>query len=245
MLGSRSKVYMIVYVFICLLGGEVVMEEYLSPRDVCRMLGVSYITLWRWMRDGRIRVVKSPSGRYLIPRSEIERLRGEEERRERVRAVIYARVSSGKQKEQGDLDRQVDLLKKYADERGYVIVDIITDVGSGLKEERRGLKKLMRMVTEGRVDAVLITYRDRLTRFGYKYLQLFFEKHGVRIEEVLREEKEPLEELIEDFLATIVSFAGKIYGKRSHKVKKLVEYNKKFLRETLPIDIEGILKKER
>ncbi len=82
------------------------------------------------------------------------------------------------------------------------------------------------MITDGRVDVVLISYRDRLTRFGYKYLEFFFEKHGVRIEEVLHEEKEPLEELIEDFLSIIVSFAGKIYGKRSHKVKKLVEHNK-------------------
>ena len=221
------------------------MKEFLSPRDVCRILGISYITLWRWIRKGRINVIRSPSGRYLIPRSEIERLKGEEERIERIRAVIYARVSSSKQKEQGGLDRQVELLRKYANKQGYIIVDIITDVGSGLKEERRGLKKLLRMVANGRVDVVLITYRDRLTRFGYKYLKFFFEKHGVKIEEVLHEEKEPLEELVEDFLTIIVSFAGKIYGKRSHKVKKLVEHNKRFLQETLPINIEKLLEKKR
>ncbi len=221
------------------------MEEFLSPRDVCRILGVSYIKLWRWIQEGRIKVVRSPSGRYLIPRNEIERLKGEEEKIGRVRAVIYARVSSSKQKEQGDLDRQVELLKKYANEQGYIIVDTITDVGSGLKEERRGLKKLLKMVVDRRVDVVLITYRDRLTRFGYKYLQFFFEKHGARIEEVLHDEKEPLEELIEDFLSIIVSFAGKIYGKRSHKVKKLVEHNKRFLQETLPISIEKLLEKKQ
>ncbi len=102
----------------------------------------------------------------------------------------------------------------------------------------------MKMVTDGRVDVVLISYRDRLTRFGYKYLEFFFEKHGVRIEEVLHEEKEPLEELIEDFLKIIASFAGKIYGKRSHKVKKLIEHNKRFLQETLPIDIEKLIEEE-
>ena len=223
----------------------VVVEEFLSPRDVCRMLNVSYITLWRWIKEGRIKVVRSPSGRYLIPRSEIERLKGEEKQIEENRAVIYARVSSGKQKEQGDLDRQVELLKKYADEKGYIVVDVITDVGSGLKEERRGLKKLLKMVVDGKVDVVLITYRDRLTRFGFKYLHFFFEKHGVRIEEVLHEEKEPLEELIEDFLSIIVSFAGKIYGRRSHKVKKLVEYNKRFLQETLPVDIGELPEKKQ
>ncbi len=221
------------------------MEEFLSPRDACRVLGVSYITLWRWIREGRIRVIRSPSGRYLIPRSEIERLKGEERLTEKVRAVIYARVSSNKQKEQGDLDRQVELLRKYANENGYVIVDIIADVGSGLKEERKGLKKLLKMVSEKRVDVVLITYRDRLTRFGYGYLQFFFEKHGVRIEEVLHEEREPLEELIEDFLSIIVSFAGKIYGRRSHKVKELVEHNKRFLQETLAASVNEMLKEKR
>ncbi|WP_054849366.1 IS607 family transposase [Vulcanisaeta sp. JCM 14467] len=221
------------------------MEEFLSPRDACKIVGVSYITLWRWIREGRVRAVRSPSGRYLIPRSEIERLRGEEKRVERIRAVIYARVSSSKQKEQGDLDRQVELLKKYADERGYTVVDVITDVGSGLEEERGGLKRLLKMVADKRVDVVLIMYRDRLTRFGYEYLQFFFERHGVRIEEVLQEEEEPLEELIEDFLAIIASFAGKIYGKRSRKVKKLVEHNKRFLQETLPVNIEEILEEKQ
>ena len=216
------------------------MEEFLSPHDACRILGVSYITLWRW-----IRVIRSPSGRYLIPRSEIVKIKGKEKGVRRIRAVIYARVSSSKQKEQGDLDRQVELLKKYANKQGYIIVDIITDVGSELKGERRGLKKLLKMVANGGVDVVLITYRDRLTRFGYKYLQFFFEKHGVRIEEVLHEEKEPLEELVEDFLAIIVSFAGKSYRKRSHKVKKLVEHNKRFLQETLPINIEKLLEKKQ
>jgi len=211
------------------------MEEFLSPRDACRVFGVSYITLWRWIREGRINAIRSPSGRYLIPRSEIDRLRGEEKRVERIRAVVYARVSSSKQK---DLDRQMELLRKYANEKGYIIVDVIADVGSGLKEERRGLKKLLKMVVDKRVDVALITYRDRLTRFGFKYLKFFFEKHGVRIEEVLHEEKEPLEELIEDFLAIVVSFAGKIYGKRGYKVKKLVEHNKRFLQETLPINIK-------
>lgn len=137
------------------------------------------------------------------------------------------------------------MLKKCASERGYVIVDIITDVGSGLKEERRGLKKLLKIVSEKKADVVLITYRDRLTRFGFKYLQFFFMKNGVRIEEVLYEEKEPLEELVEDFLSIIVSFAGKIYGKRSHKIKAIVESNKKLLQETLAIDIDELLRKER
>ncbi len=214
------------------------MTELLAPRDVCRELGISYITLWRWIREGKIHAIKTPSGRYLIPREEVEHIKGKQQgEKKEIRCVIYARVSSHKQKEQGDLDRQVELLKKYANEKGYKIIDIITDVGSGLDENRKGLQKLLKYVANRKVDVMLITYRDRLTRFGFKYLEFFFKQFGVRIEEVLKEEKEPLEELIEDFLTLVVSFAGKIYGKRSHKVKKLLEQNIRFLSETLPIDL--------
>ncbi len=208
-------------------------ERFVTVSEARRVLGVSYITLWRWIHEGRIHAVRGPSGRWLIPWSEIERLRGKTEINERIRAVIYARVSSKKQAEQGDLDRQVEVLKKYAAEQGYEVVAVLKDIGSGLKENRPGLRKLFRLVAEGRVDVVLITYRDKLTRFGFEYLRYFFERFGVEIVEVMQEEKEPLEELIEDFLSIIVSFAGRIYGMRSHKAKKLVEQNKKFLEETL------------
>ena len=218
-------------------------ERYVTATEARKILGVSYITLWRWIRDGRIRAVRAPSGRWLIPWSEIERLKGRDTS-SRVRAAIYARVSSRKQAEQGDLDRQVEVLKKYAAEQGYEIVAVIKDVGSGLKENRPGLRRLFRLVTERRVDVVLVTYRDRLTRFGFEYLRYFFEKFGVDIVEVIgEEEKEPLEELIEDFLSIIVSFAGRIYGMRSHKAKKLIEQNKRFLEETLDKKLDKYLEK--
>ncbi len=214
------------------------MSEFLSSHDVCKILGISYMTLWRWIREGKIKAIKSPSGRYLILREEIEKLKGKVVTERKPRCVIYVRVSSSKQKEQGDLDRQIELLKKYAIEHGYEIIDIVTDVDSGLKEDRKSLQKLLKYVTQRKIDIILITYRDRLTRFGFKYLEYFFKHFGVRIVEVLKEEKEPLEELIEDFLSVIVSFAGKIYGMRSHKVKKLLEHNIQFLKGTIPIDLK-------
>jgi len=211
-------------------------EELLKPSEVCRLLNISYVTLRKWVKEGEIRYVVSPSGRYLFPRSEVDRILKQREKVEQkeIRAVIYARVSSVKQRDQGDLDRQVEFLKRYAEERGYRIIDVITDVGSGLKENRRGLKKLLKFVTSRKVDVVLVTYRDRLTRFGFRYLEYFFNQFGVKIEEVMKEEKEPLEELIEDFVEIIVSFAGKIYGRRSKKIKQLVELNQRFLEQNLP-----------
>ena len=209
------------------------MERYILLKDAAEKLGVAYITMWKWAKQGRFKVVRLPNGRLAIPIEEFEKLKPAEMRVvEKPRAVIYARVSSDKQAKQGDLDRQVELLKKYAVEHGYQVVDIIRDVGSGLKTNRRGLKKLFKLVTQRRVDVVLVTYRDRLTRFGFEYLEYFFKQYGVEIVEVLKKDREPLDELIEDFVEIIVSFAARIYGRRSHKVKKLVETNLKFLRES-------------
>jgi putative resolvase len=208
-------------------------ERYILLKEAAERLGLAYITLWKWARQGRFRVVRLPNGRLAIPAEEFEKLMPPEMRVvERPRAVIYARVSSDKQAKQGDLDRQVEVLKKYAAEHGYQVVDIIRDIGSGLKTTRRGLRKLLRMVTQRRVDIVLVTYRDRLTRFGFEYLEYFFKQYGVEIVEAFKTEKEPLEELVEDFVEIIVSFAARIYGKRSHKAKKLVETNMRFLKET-------------
>ena len=74
------------------------------------------------------------------------------------------------------------------------------------------------------VDVVVITYKDRLTRFGFEYLEYFFRQYGVKIEVVYGEEpKEAYQELVEDLLAIVTSFAGKLYGMRSHRKKKLVQ----------------------
>ena len=70
----------------------------------------------------------------------------------------------------------------------------------------------------------MITHKDRLTRFGLKYLKQYFSSHGVEIEAIFDDEsKTPEKELVEDLLAIVTSFAGKLYGMHSHKKKRLVE----------------------
>jgi len=203
-------------------------ERLLSPRQVAEILGVSFITIKRWIYSGKIKAVKLPTGKWRIPESEVKRILGERQPEE-VRAVIYARVSSRDQKE--DLERQVEYLKNYCSSKGYKVVKILTDVSSGLNENRKGLKQLFKLVESGEVTKVVITCRDRLTRFGFKYLEQYFNSHGVEIEVIFEEEKTPEKELVEDLLTIVTSFAGKLYGARSHKKKKLVQGFRQLLRE--------------
>ena len=202
----------------------------MKPREFCEIVGISYRTFKRWVAGGKIHVVRTPSGRIRIPYSEVERILGRKPEAKEIRAVIYARVSSSDQK--SDLERQIQYLAQYCSAKGYRVVDVLSDVASGLNTGRKGLLKLFDYVVNKQVDVVVVTYKDRLTRFGFEYLEYFFKQYGVRIDVVYGEEPEDAyQELVEDLIAIVTSFAGKLYGMRSHRKRKLVEGFKKLLEE--------------
>jgi putative resolvase len=138
---------------------------------------------------------------------------------ERV-VVGYARVSSTTQKD--DLERQKQLLHSYAKDKGYGEIQILSDVGSGLNEERKGFLELLEMVAERKVSKVIVAHKDRLTRFGFETLRKLFQAFGTEIEVIDSEGKTPQEELVEDLMTIVSHFAGKLYGMRSHKYKEVV-----------------------
>ncbi len=203
----------------------------MKPREFCELVSISYRTFKRWVSEGKIRVVRTPTGRIRVPYSEVERILGEKpEAREETRAIIYVRVSSSDQRK--DLERQIEYLIQYCMAKGYKVIGVLRDIASGLKANRRGLLKLFSYVVNRQVDVVVVTYKDRLTRFAFEYLEYFFRQFGVRIEVVYGEEpKDAYQELVEDLLAIVTSFAGKLYGMRSHKKKQLVQGFKKLLEE--------------
>jgi len=166
----------------------------------------------------------------MISESEIDRIVSGKEGIKEVRAIIYARVSSSDQKK--DLERQIEYLIQYCSAKGYKVVNVLSDIASGLKANRRGLLRLFNYVVNREVDVVVITYKDRITRFGFEYLEYFFKQYGVRIEVIYGEEpKDTYQELVEDLLAIVTSFAGKLYGMRSHKKKRLVQGFRQLLQE--------------
>jgi len=195
-------------------------ERLLTIKEAKRLLGVSTKTIQRWDKAGKIRCVRTPGGRRRIPLSEVLRIMGEG-RSKPVRVVGYARVSSHTQSD--DLERQKMAIKRYAEENGLRLDEIITDIGSGLNERRRGFKKLLGMIARKEVESVIVTYRDRLTRFGFETLEFFFGVMGAKIVVINEDEKTPQEELVEDLISIVSHFAGKLYGFRSHRYKRVVE----------------------
>ena len=194
-------------------------------KEASKLLGVHIRTIQKWDREGKIRCVRTIGGKRRVPESEIKRILGIHERR---KIVGYARVSSHTQKD--DLERQIELIKSYARERDWEI-KVLKDIGSGLREDRRNFQKLLKMVMNKEVSKVVVAYPDRLTRFGFRILQEFFRSYGTEIVVVNHEEKSPQEELVEDLISIISHFAGKLYGMRSHKYKKVVEGAKKLIQD--------------
>ncbi len=101
-----------------------------------------------------------------------------------------------------------------------------------MNTQRKGLLRLFKLVEGRSVDVALITYKDRLTRFGFKCIEEFFSTMGVRIEVFFGEEpKDATQELVEGLISIVTSFAGKIYGVRSHMKTLLVQGVKKLIGE--------------
>jgi len=194
-------------------------------KEASKLLGVHVKTIQKWDREGKIRCVRTVGGKRRVPESEIKRILGIHEER---KIVGYVRVSSNTQKD--DLERQIELIKNYASEKEWEI-EILKDIGSGLKENRRNFQKLLKMVMNKEISKVVVAYPDRLTRFGFKTLEEFFKSYGTEIVVINREEKTPQEELVEDLITVISHFAGKLYGMRSHKYRKVVEGAKQLIRD--------------
>ena len=151
------------------------MEKLYTLKEAKRLLGVTTRTIQRWDKEGKIRCVRTVGGRRRIPESEIKRILGLRERRI---IVGYVRVTSSTRKD--DLERQRQLILTYAKEKGYGEVQVLSDVGSGLNENRKSFLRLLDMVFERRISKVIVAYEDRLTRFGIETLSRVFSVLGRR-----------------------------------------------------------------
>ena len=191
-----------------------IMEKLYTLRDACDIMQIDPSTLRKWDREGKIRCVRLQNNFRRIPESEINRILGIQKERS---SYIYARVSSGGQKE--DLDRQIERLKNNSPES-----EVISDIRSGMGFNRKGFLKLLDLIEKDKVSVIYITHKDRLARFGYDLVEKICEMHGTRIVTVDSEELLTAhEELSRDLISIITSFSARLYGLRSHKLKKILE----------------------
>lgn len=200
----------------------------LSIKEAAEILGVSDETLRNYERDGKLSPTYTDGGHRRYKRIDIEKFAGTYvEPVTKVgtnRVAIYCRVSSHEQKQKGDLERQVGRMTQEALKRGYKIVSVFDEVGSGMNDSRKKLHKLFELVETNQIDIVLVEHKDRLSRFCFNYLVSYFKSYGIKIElaeEILGKGYE--QELVEDILSLMASFSAKIYGKRSSQNRRKAE----------------------
>jgi putative resolvase len=189
------------------------------------ILGVCIKTLRRWHRANKIYCVRTLGGHRRFSHMELLRLlegrcnKGshcENTGGMSHKCAIYGRVSSHKQYKRGDLERQVQYLKDYAHCNHLEIYKVYKDIASGLNTKRKGLLRLLRDAKKQKFSLIIVTYKDRLTRFGYSYLEQYVSEFDVKITNLKRlEERSPESEMIEDLVAIIHSFSGKLYRLRA------------------------------
>ncbi len=189
----------------------------LKPKEVSKILNVTVNTLQRWDRENILNAKRmAGTNRRYYTEEDINSFLGKKNRISN-NVVIYSRVSNVGQKD--DLKNQIEYLKNYASSKGYIISNIISDIGSGLNYNRKNWNILLSDIISKKISKVIISHKDRFVRFGFDWFFNFASKYGCEIEIVNNEITSPQEEMVKDLISIIHVFSCRIYGLRKYKNK--------------------------
>ena len=204
-------------------------KEFYQPQEVARLLGVTSRTIANYCGRGLIEEERTAGGRRRISRDSLVNYLEHKGMlvvdNDKRRDVVYTRVSTNAQSNRGDLDRQVQEVLAFAAQHNPVDIEVIKEVGSGLNDNRKQFNSLLKAVLNNEISRIFINYKDRLTRFGFRYIELVCTHAGTEIIIVSSETKvkSVQEELAEDLCAIIHSFSGKLYGLRGKDKSKALD----------------------
>lgn len=180
--------------------------------EYARRIGVKRHTAYRWFKRGEIpNAVQLPSGTIYVPDEIFET----DMKSKQGLTVVYARVSSSEYRKT-QLETQAERLTQFAIANGWVVDRVIKEVGSGLNDERKKLTELL--LSDEPIARIIVEHKDRLTRFGFNFLEILAKKQGFEII-VVNPTVIDREDLMQDFASIITSFCDQLYSKRRVKRK--------------------------
>lgn len=188
----------------------------LKPKDFAEKIGVTVKTLQNWDNEGTLKAQRTPTNRRYYTEEQYLDYIGQGKSSQR-KVVAYARVSNAGQKD--DLANQVEFLRNYANGKGIILDEVITDIGSGLNYKRKKWNQLLDSIMSNEIDTVYITYKDQFIRFGYDWFEKLAHKFNTQIVVLNNPDLSPTEELTEDLISIIHVFSCRIYGLRKYKKK--------------------------
>ncbi len=173
--------------------------------NYAHQVGVHYRTAWRWFKAGMIKGYQMDTGTIIITEGD------ESEYPQKV--AIYTRVSAAENRP--NLNAQTERLLTYCNAKGYQVHKIVKEVGSGINDNR---KKLLKLLFDPTMTVIVVEHKDRLTRFGFRYIETLLEQQSRRVE-VVNLANDGKEDLLEDLVSIIYSFCARLYGLRRAKRK--------------------------
>ena len=196
--------------------------KYYSIGQFAKAIGKTTKTLRNWDKNGKLKPVRvEDTGYRYYSQEQLNHFLGLKLEKQINKKIIgYCRVSSHKQKD--DLERQIENVKTYMYAKGYQF-EIITDIGSGINYNKKGLNQIIDMVTNSEVEKIVVLYKDRLIRFGYELIENLCNKFGTIIEIIDNTEKTEQQELVEDLVQIVTVFSCRLQGKRANKAKKMIK----------------------
>ena len=187
----------------------------MKANEVLNLLRITRPTLTKYVKEGIIKTEKLPNGRYEYDTESVYAFFNKDVKR---KTYIYARVSTPKQKP--DLNNQIELLKQFCFTNGYTISGIYADIASGISfDKRKDFFKMLDEIIDNKVERVVITYKDSLSRVGFDLFFHLFKKYNCEIVVMNEVGSEKLDS--QEILEEIVSLLHCYYSKR--KVQKIKE----------------------
>lgn len=193
-------------------------KEYIKASEYAKKMSLHIRTVYRYYYNGKIKGYQDKeTGTIFI----LNPFKNKREDNLENKVVLYARVSSNENK--NNLDSQLERLRLFAIAKGYQVVKEIKEVGSGLNDNRSKLNYLLEKELK-EFKILLVEHKDRLTRFGFNYIDILLKSHNKQIE-VINLVDSDKEDLIQDFVSVITSFCARIYGQRrsKRKTEKLIK----------------------
>ena len=191
-------------------------QEYIKASEYAKLFGNHYRTIIRHYKAGLIEGFTNQYGRVYLKNPKYQE---KENLESDNKVILYARVSTSTNR--SSLDGQIERLRNYASIKGYKIVGEYKEVASGLNDNRSIFNQILE---RDDYNILLSEHRDRITRFGYHYLEKLLNRLNIRLE-VINEIETKDKEIIDDFISVITSFCSKIYGNKSkQKTNEIIRY---------------------
>lgn len=196
--------------------------NFVTAKEIKQLFHISAVTLMNWKNSGKIQYKKLSDKKILYDIDSINNFADDETKKLNTKNVIYARVSTSNQKD--NLNNQIEVIKNYMLNNGIKPDNIYSDIASGMNENRKQFNQLLETIFKREVKTVYITFKDRLSRFGFNYFKQIFNYFGTNI--VILDEQEETnktyqQELMEDLLSIIHTYSMKLYKNRKKKLKEI------------------------